>query len=235
MSEASFEYIGNELELFAAAKNWKNYIAELIKPYIKDDVLEAGAGIGTNTNLFFTTEVKSWLLLEPDNNFCDELEKKKKEKLLPFQCTVFNGYTSQLQKKFDTIIYIDVLEHIEDDKKEMETAAGLLNPGGSLIVLSPAYNFLMSPFDNAIGHYRRYNKEELLSKANESLAKEKIFYADSFGLLTSLANKYLLKQQYPTKKQIAFWDSYIIPISKITDRIIFRLAGRSIIGIWKKK
>ena len=235
MSGASFAYIGNELELFAAAKNWKNYVAQLIKPYIKGDVLEAGAGIGTNTNLFFTPEVKSWLLLEPDKNFSIELESKINEGVLPKQCTVFNGYTSQLQKKFDAIIYIDVLEHIEDDKKEIETAASLLNPGGHLIVLSPAYNFLMSPFDRAIGHYRRYNKHELVSKASAALSIEKIFYADSIGLITSLANKCLLKQQYPTKKQIAFWDSYIIPISKITDRIILHSAGRSIIGIWKKK
>ena len=104
MSGASFAYIGNELELFAAAKNWKNYVAQLIKPYIKGDVLEAGAGIGTNTNLFFTPEVKSWLLLEPDKNFSIELESKINEGVLPKQCTVFNGYTSQLQKKFDAII-----------------------------------------------------------------------------------------------------------------------------------
>ncbi|MFT3681420.1 MAG: class I SAM-dependent methyltransferase [Ferruginibacter sp.] len=235
MSEASFEYIGNELELFAAAKNWKLYVASLIKPFIKGDVLEAGAGIGTNTNLFFTPAVQHWTLLEPDKNFCIEIEKRISDKILPGGCTVFNGYTNELNAQFDTIIYIDVLEHIEDDKKEIETAAALLRSGGHLIALSPAYDFLMSPFDKAIGHFRRYNKKELLSKAGDHLTNEKIFYADSMGLATSLANKYLLKQQYPTKKQISFWDSFIIPVSKITDKLILHSAGRSVIGIWSKK
>jgi len=235
MSEASFEYIGNELELFAAAKNWKKYVAELIKPYIKGDVLEAGAGIGSNTLLFITPEVRSWLLLEPDKHFSSALNNLVIEKKLPGFCSTFNGYTSELTKKFDTIIYIDVIEHIEDDKKEIETVTKLLNPGGRLIVLSPAHNNLMSPFDKAIGHYRRYSKKTLLALTNDKLITEKIIFTDSAGLMASFANKYFLKQEYPTKKQIALWDSYLVPVSKITDRILFHKTGKTIIAVWKKK
>lgn len=235
MSEASFEYIGNELELFAAAKNWKGYIANLIKQYIKGDVLEAGAGIGSNTMVFFTPEVTSWLLLEPDKKFCTVLETLLAENHLPAKCFVFNGYSNELSNKFDTIIYIDVIEHIEDDKKEIDTATSLLKKGGKLIVLSPAHNFLMSPFDKAIGHFRRYSKKTIINTANENLAAVKIIYADSMGLVASLANKYFLKQQYPTKKQIHFWDTFIVPVSKIIDRILFYKAGKTIIAVWTKK
>ena len=190
MSEASFEYIGNELELFAAAKNWKSYIAELIRPYIKGDVLEVGAGIGSNTLLFITPEVHSWLLLEPDKKFCTTLNNLLQENKLPRICSVFNGYSANLSKKFDTIIYIDVIEHIEDDKKEIATATELLNQDGKLIVLSPAHNNLMSQFDKAIGHYRRYSKKMLLNTGNDKLSVEKIIFADSAGLIASFTNKY---------------------------------------------
>lgn len=54
-----------------------------------------------------------------------------------------------------------MLEHIEADAAEMNKAAALLNPGGHIIVLSPAFQFLYNPFDKAIGHYRRYNKRML--------------------------------------------------------------------------
>ena len=234
MSQAEFEYIGNELELFAAAKNWKQYAAGLIKPFIKGDVLEAGAGIGSNTTLFFTDVVTSWVLLEPDKKFAAVLEMMLQENKLPGNCSVFNGYSHQLKKKFDAILYIDVIEHIENDKAEIATAIELLNSGGHLIVLSPAHNFLRSRFDKAIGHYRRYSKKTLLDIANEKVRIEKILYADSIGLTVSLANKFLLQQQYPTKKQIHFWDSYIIPVSKILDRLLMYSAGKTVIAVWKK-
>ena len=235
MSEAFFEYIGNELELFAAAKNWKNYITKLISPYIKGHVLEAGAGIGSNTLLLINPAVTSWLLLEPDKKFAGTLNNLLQEKKLPSVCSVFNGYTADLNQKFDTIIYIDVIEHIEDDKKEIDIAAGLLNKDGKLIVLSPAYNNLMSPFDKAIGHYRRYSKKTLLNLSSDTLIIEKIIFADSTGMIASFVNKYFLKQSYPTKKQIAFWDAVLVPISKVVDNILFHKTGKTIIAIWNKK
>lgn len=234
MSRAPSEYIGNELELFAAAKNWKQYVASIIKPFIKGDVLEAGAGIGSNTSLFFTNNVNTWVLLEPDKKFANILKTKLAENKLPNNCAIFNGYSNQLKKKFDCIIYIDVIEHIENDIGEITTAIELLNPGGHLIVLSPAHFFLMSKFDEAIGHYRRYSKTTLLKLANEKVRIKKIVYTDSIGLIASLANKFLLKQQYPTKKQIHFWDSYVIPASKILDRILFYNAGKTVIAVWEK-
>jgi SAM-dependent methyltransferase len=234
MNAAPFAYIGSELELFAAAKNWKRYFAKLIQPYISGQVLEVGAGIGANTTFLYHDAVKSWVLLEPDTNFCTRLRHLVEVGKLPGNCTIFNGYTSQLRQTFDTIIYIDVLEHIEDDVKELKQAVALLNPGGKLIILSPAYNYLMNAFDKAIGHYRRYTKKELLQKTQGIAAVQKVFYADSLGLLSSLANKWVLKQPYPTQKQISFWDTFIIPVSTITDKIIFHRAGRSVIGIWKK-
>jgi hypothetical protein len=93
----------------------------------------------------------------------------------------------------------------------------------------------MSPFDHAIGHYRRYSNKTLAATANENLLVEKIIYADSVGYFASLANKIILKQQYPTKKQIHFWDTWMVPLSKWVDRILFYKAGKSVIGIWKKK
>ncbi len=234
MNGAAFEYTGNELELFAGAKNWKQYVAGLVKPFIKGDVLEAGAGIGSNTALFFTDAVNSWVLLEPDKKFCGTLETMLSENKLPNNCSIFNGRTNQLKKKFDCIIYIDVIEHIDNDKAEIATAIELLHPGGHLVVLSPAHNFLMSRFDKAIGHYRRYSKKTLLQVANEKMRIEKILYTDSMGLLASLANKFFLKQQYPTKKQLHFWDSYIIPVSKIADRILLYKTGKTVIAVWEK-
>ena len=57
---------------------------------------------------------------------------------------------------FDSIVYIDVLEHIKDDSAEIAAATARLRSNGTLVVLSPAHAWLFSAFDAAVGHYRRY-------------------------------------------------------------------------------
>jgi len=111
----------------------------------------------------------------------------------------------------------------------------LLEEGGILIVVSPAHQWLYSPFDKAIGHYRRYTKKTLRSIIPDLFEEKKLLYLDGVGLMASLINKVLLQQPYPTKKQIVFWDQYIIPASTIFDYLTRAFAGRSILGIWEKR
>ena len=138
----SFKYPGEELELFQHAKHWKKYFSRHILPRIKGTVLEVGAGIGATTLLLNNGTVEKWLLLEPDENMSRELKKKIDEGKFPQNCQVKSGYISQVNTNFDTIIYIDVLEHIKEDQQEIEKASLLLNPGGHIIILGPAFQFL---------------------------------------------------------------------------------------------
>ena len=103
-----------------------------------------------------------------------------------------------------------------------------------LVILSPAYNFLFSPFDQAIGHYRRYTTGMLRGIMPKDLKECRLQYLDTLGFFASLANKLLLRQHYPTQKQIAVWDRWMIPVSKWSDKIFFHSFGKSILGIWRK-
>ena len=138
-------------------------------------------------------------------------------------------------EKFDSIIYIDVLEHIEHDAPEIQAAARHLKENGHLIVLSPAHQFLYTPFDKAIGHYRRYNKKSLSAVIPVELETVKLIYLDSIGAFASLANKIALQQSMPTLKQILLWDKKIVPVSTFLDPLIGYLAGKTIVGIWRKR
>jgi len=200
-------------------------------------VLEVGSGIGATTLLLNNGSAENWSLLEPDANMREVLQKKINNNILPLNCRLISGTIDSISKndQFDCIIYIDVLEHIRYDKDEITKAAGLLKPGGHLIILSPAFQYLYNPFDKAIGHYRRYSKKSLTKTGTSSILIQKLFYLDSIGFFASLFNKLLLRQSYPTKKQIMFWDKWIIPISKITDSIFFYSFGKSILAIWKKQ
>jgi SAM-dependent methyltransferase len=230
------KYIGNELELFEKAIQWKSYFAEVIKPFIKGDVLEVGAGIGGTTPYLINDTLDSWLCLEPDEQLAAQIQFKIDNNLLPKFCTVKSIYSSDLipSTKFDTILYMDVIEHIEADAKELMVAYNHLKSGGSLIILVPAHQFLYTPFDKKIGHFRRYSKKSLLQVIPDPLIKKKLLYLDSIGLVASLMNKVFLKTEMPNKNQIQFWNNYMVPLSRVIDRLHGYSIGKSVLGIWTK-
>lgn len=232
----NMEYIGNELELFEGAYNWKSYYASFVKPYLQNTVLEIGAGLGGTTRFLCNGQQKEWTCLEPDKKLSKLIKEKLKFNQIPNCCNVITGTIADIPKtKFYTaIIYIDVIEHIENDFKELQLASKHLVKNGSLVILAPAHNWLYSLFDKAIGHYRRYNKRSLKAIAPNNLKLERIIYLDSVGLLVSTVNKFFLKQSNPKKGQLAFWNNIIIPLSRIFDRIFLYSIGKSVLGIWKR-
>lgn len=231
-----FSYIGSELDVFAFASNWKSYYRSLIAEYIGRDVLEVGAGIGATTQTLCDGGQERWVCLEPDPGLAEVINGKIEAGELPKCCTTAIGTVTDISgsDKFDTILYIDVLEHIEADRAEVENAIKLLKNGGHLIVLSPAHQGLYTPFDARIGHFRRYTKTTLSAVIPENLKSIKLIYVDSFGALASAANRYILKSDAPTKKQILFWDTKIIPFSRFFDSKLGYRLGKSVIGIWEK-
>jgi hypothetical protein len=230
-------YIGQELTIFAHARNWKKYYTSIIRPYFGSHVVEVGAGIGATTAIMCSGNEEEWICLEPDPALRNEIDKLIAGGQLPACCRTMAGFIAGLapESRIDTVIYIDVLEHIEDDRGELETAAALLQPGGRLIVLSPAFNLLYSPFDKAIGHFRRYDQSMFRALTPPDCRLERLVYLDSVGAVTSLINRFLLGQSMPTVEQIVFWDRWIIPIAKWVDRLIGYRVGRSILGVWLRE
>jgi len=231
------KYIGQELELFAHARNWKNYYSGLLKPYIHGDVLEVGGGIGSTFRIACNNKVINWTAVEPDEKLANCFQASIQEDSATVKPKVVVGTISSISAKpsFDCIIYIDVLEHIKNDYEEMRLACERLRIGGKLIVLSPAHQWLFTEFDLAIGHFRRYTTSSLDDVAVRlPLNKVALFYLDSAGLLLSLANKLLLKQRMPSLSQIRIWDKAIVPISRILDRCLAFRMGKTVIGIWEK-
>jgi hypothetical protein len=231
-----FHYVGSELDLFAAATNWKSYWSHRIGPYLSGDVLEAGAGIGSNTSVLSGPTNGRWVCLEPDASLVAQLSNNLKKipggRTYESLCGTLDALSET--EKFDTIIYIDVLEHIEDDGGELRRASARLRPGGRVIVLSPAHQSLFTPFDAAIGHFRRYNRSSLRKVSPPGLHAEALFYLDSCGIMASAANQLFLKQSMPTKSQIGVWDKWLIPASRLVDPIFMYSLGKSIVGIWRK-
>lgn len=228
-------YPGDELELFARADRWKSYFADLLRPHIGGDVLEVGAGIGETTAHLLDDRARRWTCLEPDPRLSSRIEERVPA-AMRHRVRVVTGTIQDLDpaERFDAVLYIDVLEHIADDVAELRRAAQVLRHDGRLIVLAPAFDFLYSPFDEAIGHHRRYTRRTLARVFPPGMRRRVLRYADSVGFVLSLGNRLLLRRSMPTEKQVAFWDRRVIPISRITDRLLSPLVGRSVIAVFSR-
>ena len=208
----------------------------MIRPHLCGRVLEVGAGIGGTTEHLCDGTQASWLCLEASRSLASRLRERVEARELPAICDVRAGELASLpgDPAFDVIIYADVLEHIADDAAEVRGAAQRLVPGGRLIVLAPAHDWLYSPFDRAIGHWRRYNRAGLCRLTPGTLRLVELRYLDSVGMLASGANRWLMRQQSPTRRQIRTWDRWMVPISRCLDPLLGYRLGKSIIGVWRK-
>jgi SAM-dependent methyltransferase len=231
---SGFGYAGNELELFAQAVTWKRYWARQIRQYLGTRIAEIGAGIGTNIAMLGESG-QDWTCVEPDATLARRITARVLASEFPFPCRVIIGDCSDLETdSFDSLLYIDVLEHIEDDHAEVIAAAQRLRPGGHLITLSPAHPFLYSEFDAAIGHHRRYTWASVLRLAPDTLKPVRVRYLDAVGLLASLANRLLLRKSQPSNSEIRFWDRILVPCSGFLDPITGYFVGKSLLCVWRR-
>jgi SAM-dependent methyltransferase len=233
-------YLGPELEVFEKAENWRAYMRRHIAPHLHGAVLEVGAGIGTMTKTYLGpgtgVAVDSWLSLEPDPRLCAVIQSMIDDRSLPSICSSRPATLGDLDadQRFDAILYVDVLEHIEDDKAELERAFAHLNPGGRLVVMSPAHQWLFSALDEAAGHFRRYTSASLLGAAPAGARLLSARYLDCVGMAASLANRLMLRQGTPKAGQIRFWDGVMVPASRILDPLLVHALGKSVLAIWEK-
>jgi SAM-dependent methyltransferase len=232
----SYVYVGTELDLFATAEHWKSYVRRRVHPFIGRHVLEVGAGTGGTTRFLCDHRPERWLCLEPDSSLGDRLIAAIHDGELADCCEARIGTLADLDERdqFDTILYMDVLEHIEDDRAELIRAADQLEPGGHLIVLAPAHQWLFTPFDEAIGHFRRYTKSSLRAVGPNGLALRRLDYLDAIGMLASLGNRLVLKSSMPNPGQIAVWDRLMVPLSRLVDPLLTYSLGKSVLAIWRK-
>ena len=233
---ADYRYQGEELDVFEHAVRWKDYFRSYFITHLTGRVLEVGAGIGATTRTLCDGRQTKWTALEPDRDLAQAMRARFAERPLPVAAEVLEKTVGQLdpESRYDAILYIDVLEHIADDRRELREAADHLDPGGYLVVLAPAHQFLYSEFDHAIGHVRRYSRQVLRRAVPDDLEQTKLVYLDSVGMLASLGNRLLLRSSRPTLRDIRFWDSVLVRLSRWVDPIFGYRVGKSVLGIWRK-
>ncbi len=151
------------LEVLGEAQNYNRRIMKTIAPYVGENTLEIGCGIGNFTQLLMEHSSHLTAL-----DIVPEYARKTESQVIVPENKTLNSYCHNVfddpegvrakgpEAGFDTIIMLNVLEHIEHDEHAVQTLHNLLAPGGRLILLVPAHQFLYSDYDRSIHHYRRY-------------------------------------------------------------------------------
>ena len=223
------KYPGKELEIFDKAIVFQKYIYFLTKKFLKSKTLEIGAGLGSFTRNYFK-EINDVSVTEIDQNNFDILKDKfKNEKI-----KIFSQKIQQIEGKFETIIYLNVLEHIESDLEEIDDALSKINNGGYLIIVVPAHQKLYTNFDKEIGHFRRYDKK-FFNRNYKNASIEKLIYVDAMGYFLYFLNKIIFsKETYPSTLKVQIWDKIFTPITILVDFILGYKFGKNVLCVLKK-
>jgi SAM-dependent methyltransferase len=224
----------NALDNLAGAGNYAAWIFEQVEPHLGDEVLEVGAGHGTFTELLSgrSTQV---VATEVSQRCADILRVRFADHP---RVTVLQGSAAEAAKfsPYDSVVLINVLEHIEDDDGALRELSATLKPGGRLILWVPAFALLYSDFDRKIGHYRRYRMTGLkakLSSAGYDVAH--IRYVNSAGALAWLVVTRLLRQAPTGGLSVKIYDSYFVPVLKRAERRWGTPFGQSVfaVAVWR--
>ena len=200
----------------AEARNYNDWLFRRASPYLGARVLDFGAGVGTFTDLIARrAEV---VAVEPDGEFIPRLRARFESNP---RVTVVHGDDGELEPlgTFDSVVCLNVLEHIRADEAVLGRFAGCLAPGGHVLVLVPAHQALFGAVDRSVGHERRYNRRLLRSRLHGvGLEPVELRYVNPVGAAGWLVSSRMLgRNQVPTGP-LRLYDA-LVPILRPLDRL----------------
>lgn len=233
-------YVGKDLEAMSFAVNYHRWILDELKPFIGQHVVEVGAGTGSFSELLLELKPQSLALVEPSEMFFS-LEKnianRTGETDLSLYHTVFTDAAGTIAAKQrpDTVIYVNVLEHIEDDEHELKTVFDTLADGGHCLIFVPALMSLYGEFDRKVGHFRRYSKKELEQKCRAAgFSIVRSFFFDIAGVLPWYVKYRLLNSDSLGSQAVTAYDNLVVPIMRRIEPAIGVPIGKNLLAVLRK-
>lgn len=228
------------LQSISKAKAFNEWMYHTIHPFLKGNILELGSGIG-NISDYLIRDFSNVSLSDYNLDYCATLKAKyhlnrnlKAILSIDLQDPDFRKNNAHLKESFDSIILLNVIEHLQDDEHCIDYCHFLLKEGGNLIVLAPAYSFLYSKFDKEIGHYRRYTTQSLsglIQKSFKILHKQ---YFNFLGMAGWLFFNKMLGRRKLSQSNMATFDK-LVPVAKLLDNLVSNRTGVSTIVIGERK
>jgi SAM-dependent methyltransferase len=230
-----FSYSGTELEAVGEAKNYYQWIVDTFASHVGQRPVEAGAGIGTVSDLILRRTVpRELVLIEPASENVSGLQRRFHG---DGRVRVHHGYLEDIagSLKADSVIAVNVLEHVEKDADFLRAAHTALVPGGALLLLVPALPVLFGSLDRAFDHYRRYTRSGLRSRLLDAgFEIRMLYYLNMIGVAAWFVSGRIFHRSTLGRSQVRFYDRWVIPGLRAIETRFQPPIGQSLLAIARK-
>jgi SAM-dependent methyltransferase len=234
-------YVGKDLEAMSFAVNYHKWILDEFRPFLGKRVVEVGAGTGSFSELLLEENLDSLSLVEPSEMFeslTANVSQIKNKVQIDFYKSIFSEVATEIsdKQKPDSIIYVNVLEHIEDDVFELKHIHQTLSKGGRCFIFVPALMALYGEFDRKIGHFRRYTKQEVEEKCQSAGFKVlKSKYFDFAGIIPWFIKYKMLKSDSLDSGAVTLYDKMAIPFVRGMEKFLNVPLGKNVLLVAEKQ
>ena len=216
------------LESIEKLANYNSYIfSKIFNKKLNGHVLDFGCGFGT-----FSVFIKEKF---NKNVVGYEINEQAKD-ILNIKNVQHIDSLDKYKESFDTVVSLNVLEHIENDTEQIKHLYNLLADEGKLILYLPHSMKIWSRLDEDVNHFRRYTKKDLVKKLKDnkfSIVSSE--YVDFIGWAVLLISKTLKIELKFDEKKLLFYDKYIFSLFKHFDILFSRITGKNILIVAQKK
>lgn len=228
------DYLSSELGPMAMAHNYYQWIMRQFRPHLGNVVCELGAGIGTFSSLLLEEDIHRLILVEPAHNLLARLRDRfGAEGRVQVVEGEVEAYVDRLREgQVDTIVSVNVLEHIDDDRRTLATISRVLPSGGKLLLFVPALPELFGSLDETFGHRRRYRKAEIEEKVTKARFQVlDLKFTNSLGAASWFIAGRILKLRTVSPLMVQHYDRWVIPIVKTIESCVTPPLGQNLILI----
>jgi ubiquinone/menaquinone biosynthesis C-methylase UbiE len=223
--------LAETLDNLDGAGNYAGWIYELIEPHLGAEVLEIGAGHGTFTEMLAGKATR--IVASDISERCVSKLRTRFPGAGPVEVFLGSVDSAAAHGPFDTVVMINVLEHIEDDDGALrELRDRVLRPGGQVVLWVPAFSLLYSDFDRKIGHHRRYTKPGLRAQLTRAgFEVTDIRYVNPVGAMAWLVLARLLRRTPTNGTPVKVFDRYFVPVLKRLEQRWQPPFGQSVLAV----
>jgi glycosyltransferase involved in cell wall biosynthesis len=205
------------LRRMATLSDYNRWLHDRFDPFLGRRILEVGSGVGNQTRYFADRDRIVASDVEP--HYLRELRRRFEEngnvRVASYRFPLSDADRAELRgERLDSIVCMNVLEHIEHDAPTLKDFASVVDPGGRLVLLVPAMPALYGTLDVALSHYRRYDKDALVKLVSDSgFEVRDVRYLNRLGVFGWWLNSRVLRRRVLPKGQLAMF-RWLMPLLK---------------------
>lgn len=231
----SSDYTVADQQRMSQAKRYFAWQSDLSQAQLGRRVLEVGCGLGNFTERLLDRELVIGIDIDPN---CIAHHQRRFAHQPQVRSRVLDAldpaFLDLRAERIDSIVCLNVLEHIEQDQTVLERMQQVLPSGGRVVLMIPAFMALYGPIDHHLGHYRRYTRAGLIETAARAGLKPRLLhYMNTVGFFGWWLNSKMQRQEQ-SEGQIATFDNYVVPVMSRLEGWVRPPFGQSLFAVLEK-